>query len=208
MKKETNKMKEQEKEKKEQTTKRVKLTLADLTTLHNLIAEEIEMAKNKLAIGETMGQINKYFTKKRKDEQKDKEKKDKQEKDKQEIAQKATEKAKKAKELHQKLHNAPTFKDFDTVYLTIENVSHYKSYKGRHWKIYGTREIQNIKYLVTEEFEKVNEKGERLFDMPCYIPLTDVYLDYSRLMITSYERTNKGYNILEMEYEEHEETTK
>lgn len=193
-------MKEQEKEKKEQTTKRVKLTLADLTKLHNLIAEEIEMAKNKLAIGETMGQVNKYFTKKRKDEQKDKEKKEKQEKEQKEIAQKATEKAKHAKELFQKLQNVPTFENFNTVYLTLENVSQYLSYRGKTWKVYGTREIENTKYLVTEEFEKANEKGEKLFDMPCYIPLKDVFLDYSRLMIKSYERTNKGYAIIEMEY--------
>lgn len=192
----------EQKENKKATTKRVKLTLASVINLYNLATEEIETAKNKLALGDTLGQISKYFAKKRKDEQKEKEKKEKQAKQEKEIAQKATEKAKKAKELLQKLQNIPTFENFNTVYLTLENVSNYISYKGKTWKIYGTREIENMEYLVSEEYEKENEKGEKLFDMPCYIPLKDVYLDYSRLMITSYERTHKGYSIIEMEYEE------
>lgn len=182
-------------------TKRVKLTLPAIVEMFNLSKEEIEHAKDKLAIGDTLGSIKNYFLKERKEAQKEKERKEAKAKKEKEIAKKAIELAKEAKELYNEMLNVPEFKDFSKVYLTIKNVSQYTSYRGKTWKIYGKRKIQDIEYLVTEEYEKEVD-GKTLFDMPCYIPVNDIYLDYNNVMIRSYERSKQGgYNEITMKYE-------
>ena len=183
-------------------TKRVKLTLPAIVEMFNLSKEEIEHAKDKLAIGDTLGSIKNYFFKERKEAQKEKERKEAKAKKEKEIAKKAIELAKEAKDLYNELLNVPEFKDFSKVYLTIKNVSQYTSYRGKTWKVYGKRKVQDIEYLVTEEYEKQDEKGNALFDMPCYIPVSDIYLDYNNVMIRSYERSKQGgYNEITMKYE-------
>lgn len=182
--------------------KKIKLTLPAIVEMFNLSKEEIEHAKDKLAIGDTLGSIKNYFFKERKAAQKEKERKEAKAKKEKEIAKKAIELAKEAKELYNEMLNVPEFKDFSKVYLTIKNVSQYTSYRGKTWKIYGKRKIQDTDYLVTEEYEKEDEKGNRLFDMPCYIPVSDIYLDYNNVMIRSYERSKQGgYNEITMKYE-------
>ena len=181
--------------------KKVKLTLPAIVEMFSLSNEEIEHAKDKLAIGETLGSIKKYFFKERKEAKKEKERKEAKAKQEKEIAKKAIELAKEAKELYSELLNVPDFKDFSKIYLTIKNVSQYTSYRGKTWKIYGKRKIQDIEYLVTEEYEKEVD-GKALFDMPCYIPINDIYLDYNNVMIKSYERSRQGgYNEITMRYE-------
>ena len=105
--------------------------------------------------------------------------------------------------MYNKLVNCKPFENFETVQLTLINKSQYTSYRDKIWKVYGIREIQGEKYLITDEYEKADEKGNRLYDMPCNIPIADIYLDYTRLMIKTYERSKKGgYNILHMKFEE------
>lgn len=199
----TNKQKENKQNQVEaKEVKRIKLTLPAIAEMFDLTKEEIEHAKDKLAIGETLGNIKKYFFKERKEAQKEKERKEAKAKEEKEIAKKAIELAKEAKDLYNELLNVPDFKDFSKVYLTIKNTSQYTSYKGKTWKVYGKRKIQDIEYIVTEEFEKADEKGIVLFDMPCYIPVSDITLDYNRVMIRSYERSKQGgYNEIMMKYE-------
>ena len=188
---------------KQETKKRVKLSLPSIKAMFDLSVAEFETAKNMLAVGDTLGKVKTYFEKQRKTEKQEKERNEKKAREREEIAKQATEKAKQAKALFDKLVNCEPFKDFNTIHLTITNKSQQTSYRDKTWRVYGIREIQGEKYLITDEYEKPNEKGEILYDMPCNIPLSDIYIDYTRLIIKSYERSKKGgYNILHMEYEE------